>query len=68
MYTTIDQAKIKHNKVKCRGCKQVVESAGTKDIAECTCKSIAIYGGKESLGRLWRGPAMYDELSEHIKT
>lgn len=44
--------KILENKIQCLICGDIIESKHTHDFKRCSCKSIAIDGGREYLKRL----------------
>lgn len=56
--------KIKHNKISCNKCGDVVESTHVHDFKYCKCGNIAVDGGREYLRRIG---AIYDftDLSEY---
>ena len=39
------------NRVKCKICRVVIESLTSNDFVECDCRSIAVFGGTDFLGR-----------------
>jgi Zn finger protein HypA/HybF involved in hydrogenase expression len=44
--------KIINNKIQCNKCGDIIESKTTHDFKYCSCKSVAVDGGKEYLKRL----------------
>lgn len=57
--------KILVNKIRCKKCGDVIESIQRHDFKYCSCKSVAVDGGKDYLRRLGnRGD--WEELSELI--
>ena len=61
--------KIIVNRIKCKKCGDVIESIHTHDFKYCSCKSVAVDGGKDYLKRLGN-TSDYEELSkvENVKT
>jgi hypothetical protein len=57
--------KIKHNKIRCLKCNDVIESLYGHDFKWCKCRSVAVDGGKEYLRRLGNRED-YKEESEHV--
>jgi hypothetical protein len=55
--------KITHNRAKCKLCGDIIESVSRHDFKFCTCKSIAVDGGKDYLKR-WGDFANWEEMSE----
>lgn len=55
--------KIISNKIKCMNCGDVIESEHQHDFKWCSCKSVAVDGGKEYLRRLGE-PEDIIEMSE----
>ena len=62
--TKTAQQKIKSNKIKCRKCDDVIESKHVHDFKWCSCKTIAVDGGKDYLRRVGVLD-MAEELSEY---
>lgn len=58
--------KIRSNRIKCKKCGDIIESNDVHDFKWCSCKSIALDGGREYLRRLG-SPEDYEELSHHIQ-
>lgn len=54
---------IKHNRIKCLKCGDVIESFHGHDFKYCKCKSVAVDGGKNYLRRLGEREN-WQELSE----
>ncbi len=52
------------NKVRCKRCKEVIESTSVHDFKWCKCKCIAVDGGKMYLKRCGDMDG-YEELSEY---
>jgi hypothetical protein len=44
--------KIISNKIQCKKCGDIIESKTTHDFKYCSCKLVAVDGGKEYLKRL----------------
>ena len=59
-------SKIRINRIKCKKCGDIIESYHVHDFKWCSCKSVAIDGGREYLRRLGY-PEDYEELSHHIQ-
>lgn len=55
--------KIISNKIKCMKCGDIIESEHQHDFKWCSCKSVAVDGGKEYLRRLGE-PEDIIEMSE----
>lgn len=51
------------NKAKCNKCGEIVESKHRHDFVRCSCKNLAVDGGKDYLKRLYKEHG-YEELSE----
>ena len=58
--------KIRTNRIKCKKCGDIIESYDVHDFKWCSCKSVAVDGGREYLRRLGY-PEDYEELSHHIQ-
>ena len=58
--------KIRTNRIKCKKCGDIIESYHVHDFKWCSCKSVAVDGGREYLRRLGY-PEDYEELSHHIQ-
>ena len=58
--------KIRTNRIKCKKCGDIIESYNIHDFKWCSCKSVAVDGGREYLRRLG-SPEDYEELSHHIQ-
>lgn len=58
--------KIRTNRIKCKKCGDIIESYHVHDFKWCSCKSVAVDGGREYLRRLGN-PEDYEELSYHIQ-
>lgn len=58
--------KIRTNRIKCKKCGDIIESYNVHDFKWCSCKSVAVDGGREYLRRLG-SPEDYEELSHHIQ-
>ena len=57
--------KILVNRIRCKKCGDVIESTHRHDFKYCSCKSVAVDGGKDYLRRLGnRGD--WEELSETV--
>lgn len=59
---------IKKNAAKCLACEDVIESTHRWDYVTCTCRKIAVDGGKDYLRRCYPSgnPELWlEELSEH---
>ncbi len=50
------------NKIKCKKCRDVVESKNTNDYKKCSCGAVAVDGGKDYLKRIG-SEEDYEELS-----
>lgn len=61
--------KIKCNKIKCNYCGDVIESKTVHDFVYCSCKKVAVDGGKDYLKRIYTKDLNTDyvELSEFEK-
>lgn len=53
------------NKVKCLLCNDIIESTHRHDFKWCSCKNVAVDGGKSYLKRTYKLDE-YEELSECI--
>lgn len=51
------------NKAKCNKCGEIVESKHRHDFVRCSCKNLAVDGGKDYLKRLYKDYG-YEDLSE----
>lgn len=51
------------NKAKCNKCGEIVESKHRHDFVRCSCKNLAVDGGKDYLKRLYKEYG-YEDLSE----
>ena len=40
------------NKIKCKKCRDVIESKNTNDYKKCSCGAVAVDGGKDYLKRI----------------
>ena len=61
--------KIISNKIKCKYCGDVIESRSRHDFKFCSCKKVAVDGGKDYLRRLFTvSPADFEDLSEVVET
>ena len=40
------------NKIKCKKCGNIIESKSTNDYKRCSCRTVAIDGGKDYLKKL----------------
>lgn len=58
--------KIRTNRIKCKKCGDIIESYNVHDFKWCSCKSVAVDGGREYLRRLGSSED-YEELSHHIQ-
>ena len=61
--------KIKHNKIRCKLCGDIIESKSRHDFVWCKCGACAVDGGHDYLERVWRPIAndphdIFEELSE----
>ena len=60
--------KIKRNAIKCNHCGDVIESTHVHDFKWCSCKTVAVDGGKDYYKRSFvNSPADFEELSEWEK-
>ena len=50
------------NKIKCKKCRDVIESKNTNDYKKCYCGAVAVDGGKDYLKRIG-SEEDYEELS-----
>ena len=50
------------NKIKCKKCRDVIESKNTNDYKKCACGAVAVDGGKDYLKRIG-SEEDYEELS-----
>lgn len=58
--------KIKRNIIKCNHCGDVIESENTWDFKWCSCKKVAVDGGKDYLKRCFTtSPEDFEDLSEY---
>jgi hypothetical protein len=57
-------SRIKCNKAKCLKCLEVIESKHVHDFVWCSCKAIAVDGGKDYLKRVG-DPSLMIDLSEY---
>lgn len=53
---------IKVNKIKCKKCRNIIESKTTNDLKRCSCGAVAVDGEKEYLKRIGNDED-YEELS-----
>lgn len=51
------------NKAKCNKCGEIIESKHRHDFVRCSCKNLAVDGGKDYLKRLFKEDD-YTDLSE----
>ena len=51
---------ITKNSVQCRKCKDIIESKSVHDFVWCSCKTIAVDGGKDYLRRVGK----YEDCTE----
>lgn len=51
------------NKAQCTHCNDVVESTHRHDYRACSCRKIAVDGGKDYLRRVFDSPSDFIELS-----
>lgn len=58
--------KIRTNRIKCKKCGDIIESYDVHDFKWCSCKSVAVDGGREYLRRLG-SLEDYEKLSHHIQ-
>lgn len=56
---------ITRNAVKCLSCQEVIESASRHDMTWCSCRSVAVDGGRSYLRRVHHESARWEDLSEH---
>ena len=49
------------NKIKCKKCRDIIESKSANDYKKCSCGAVAVDGGKDYLKRI--GQEDYEELS-----
>ena len=56
--------KILRNRIRCRGCGDVIESTARQNFVTCSCKATSVDGYLYVLRRLYREEIGYDELSE----
>ena len=57
--------KLKKNVIKCTHCGDVIESTHVHDFKWCSCKTVAVDGGKEYAKRCFmNSPEDFEELSE----
>lgn len=56
--------KIICNRVQCSKCNDIIESLHCHDFKYCSCKTVAVDGGKDYLRRVFSGENPYIELSE----
>ena len=54
------------NVAQCKKCNDVIESKHRHDFVRCSCRQIAVDGGKDYLKRL-SGSEGYIELSENVE-
>lgn len=57
--------KIIKNMVRCKLCKDVIESKTAHDFKYCSCGNVAVDGGHEYLRRCYKSQDDYEELSEY---
>ena len=50
------------NKIKCKKCRDVIESKNTNDYKKCSCGAVTVDGGKDYLKRIG-SEEDYEELS-----
>lgn len=50
------------NKIKCKKCRDIIESKSTNDYKKCSCGAVAVDGGKDYLKRIGNEND-YEELS-----
>lgn len=55
------------NRIKCRGCKDVIESMHRHDYVVCSCKSVAVDGGVAHARRVVMGDFGYDDKSVFVE-
>ena len=57
--------KITHNRIRCKHCGDVIESAHVHDFKWCSCGAVAVDGGHDYLKRSFKNsPEDYEDLSE----
>jgi hypothetical protein len=57
--------KLKRNAIKCNHCGDVIESTHIHDFKWCSCKTVAVDGGKQYIKRCFvNSPNDFEELSE----
>ncbi len=61
--------KIIANKIRCKKCGEIIESVHRHDFKYCSCRSVAVDGGKDYLRRLgnredWEEMAETEEVGE----
>ena len=50
------------NKIKCKKCRDIIESKSANDYKKCSCGAVAVDGGKDYLKRIGQEED-YEELS-----
>ena len=60
----LKKSKIIHNKIRCKFCKDILESKYTHDYVTCSCGRVSVDGGNSYLKRSFRKEDDYEELSE----
>ena len=60
-------SKIIVNKIKCKKCGEIIESVHRPDFKFCSCRSVAVDGGKDYLRRLGEREN-WEELAEIEET
>lgn len=56
-------SKIIKNIIKCKHCNNIIESTHRHDFKFCSCKTVAVDGGKEYLRRTFQKQDDYIEMS-----
>lgn len=59
----VPRSRILRNRVRCRFCREIIESLARHDYRQCGCGRVSVDGGREYLKRSG-GPLDFEELSE----
>lgn len=62
--------KIKHNRIRCKRCGDIIESKSRHDFVWCKCGACAVDGGHDYTKRAWDGMVgdpheVFEELTEY---
>ena len=69
---TMRLGQIKHNRIRCKKCGDVIESKTRHDFVVCRCGACGVDGGHDYAKRVWDGKAnspyeVYEDLTEYVE-